>query len=300
MKNYWNFWIKFLNWYLNILAKQFLTQKLSAYFFHLYLFSSFFVFLPFVSIIYVITLHSRRMERSHSRAEATVSTESFPMSTGSERRLHLQRDVTGCHQTPACSWGSFDVSPQLQQSAQGFQRIVARYQGSKDGTPMDRGRGHTQVVGCGASRVFRNTCRSWCHSTHRPPGGKSWEWKNAPWRRIHLEGNKLSLTYCLNSSFSHFSLFADCIYVPVGAKRNSILYWIIICYVMLLARSSCQHDKIFNAQRFEHEVLILHHSASAWQDIAEIIILPFSQAVWKLLRYQFTSALLCSFLFVNV
>lgn len=184
-------------------------------------------------------LHSRRMERSHSRAEAKVSTESFPMSTGSECRLHLQRDVTGCHRMPACSWGSFDVSPQLWQSAQGFQRIVARYQGSKGGTPMDRGRGHTQVAGCGASHVFRNTCRSWCHSTHRPPGGKSLEWKSALWRRIHLEGNTIFIH--LQFKLSHFSLFADFTYVPVGAKRNSILYWVIICYVMIARSSNMTH-----------------------------------------------------------
>lgn len=113
------------------------------------------VFLNYVSC----SLCSHRMEMSHSRAEARVSTESSPMSSGYEHR------VRGC----------FYASPQLWRSAQGFQCIAVHYQGSVAGTLRDLGKGHTSVVGCGASHVLHDTDRPLCHSIHRLPGGKNWE-----------------------------------------------------------------------------------------------------------------------------
>lgn len=57
---------------------------------------------------FLCPLCSHRMEMSHSKAEARVSTESSPKSSGLERCLCVCQD-----RTLVCLRGCFDASPQL-------------------------------------------------------------------------------------------------------------------------------------------------------------------------------------------
>lgn len=134
-------------------------------------FVSTFVFLTYE----LCSLCTHRMEKSHSKAEARVSTKSCPKSVAIRRPVQLYWPLNEHQQVPVHLGVCFYVSPRLWRSAQGFQHIGAQYQESEAETLRDRGRGYTVAAGHGESHALHDKGKSLCHSSHRRPGGKSWE-----------------------------------------------------------------------------------------------------------------------------